>query len=58
MFTGIVEALGIVKSITIEGSNKHFVIESSVSSEMKPDESLLRMSQEQGDLYQIILKYY
>jgi riboflavin synthase len=40
MFTGIVEALGIVKSITIEGSNKHFVIESSVSNEMKPDESI------------------
>jgi riboflavin synthase len=40
MFTGIVEALGIVKSITIEGSNKHFVIESSVSNKMKPDESI------------------
>ena len=40
MFTGIVEALGIVKNITTEGTNKHFVIESSVSNEMKPDESI------------------
>ena len=40
MFTGIVESLGIVKKITTEGTNKHFVIESSVSNEMKPDESI------------------
>ena len=40
MFTGIVEALGIVKNITTEGTNKHFVIESSVSNKMKPDESM------------------
>ena len=39
MFTGIVESLGIVKKITTEGTNKHFVIESSVSNEMNPDES-------------------
>ena len=40
MFTGIVESLGIVKKITTEGTNKHFVIESSVSNKMKPDESI------------------
>ena len=40
MFTGIVESLGIVKKITTEGTNKHFVIESSVSNEMNPDESI------------------
>lgn len=40
MFTGIIEALGIVKQITTEGTNKHFAIASSVSNELKPDESV------------------
>lgn len=40
MFTGIVESLGIVKNITTEGSNKHFAIQSSVSTKMNPDESI------------------
>jgi riboflavin synthase len=40
MFTGIIEALGVVKQITTEGTNKHFAIESSVSNELNPDESI------------------
>lgn len=40
MFTGIIEAFGIVRSIRQEGSNKHFLIESSISSQLKVDQSL------------------
>ena len=40
MFTGIVEALGTVKSIISEGTNKHFAVESTVSNKLKPDESI------------------
>ena len=40
MFTGIIEALGTVKSIKTEGSNRHFEIESDVSSELKIDQSI------------------
>jgi riboflavin synthase len=40
MFTGIIEAFGKVKSIRIEGSNKHFVIESPISSQLKIDQSV------------------
>jgi riboflavin synthase len=40
MFTGIIETLGIVNKITIEGSNKHFTIESPISGELKIDQSV------------------
>jgi riboflavin synthase len=40
MFTGIIEALGKVKVIKSEGTNKHFVFESPISSELKIDQSI------------------
>ncbi len=40
MFTGIIESLGKIKKIAIEGTNKHFTIESSVSKELKIDQSI------------------
>ncbi|UII26643.1 riboflavin synthase [Fulvivirga maritima] len=40
MFTGIIESLGMVKSIQTEGENRHFEIESSISSELKIDQSV------------------
>ena len=40
MFTGIIEALGSVKNIIPDGSNKSFWIESSISHELKADQSV------------------
>lgn len=40
MFTGIVEATGIVKEIVQEATNKHFKIESPISAELKIDQSV------------------
>ena len=40
MFTGIIESLGIVKEIKREGSNFRFLIASSISKELKIDQSL------------------
>jgi len=40
MFTGIIEALGKIKSIRKEGTNVHFAIESSISNELKIDQSV------------------
>ncbi len=40
MFTGIIEALGIVKSIENQGSNTTFWISSSISAELKVDQSV------------------
>ncbi len=40
MFTGIIEALGIVQKIEKEGSNVHFNMQSSISSELKVDQSV------------------
>jgi riboflavin synthase len=40
MFTGIIESLGVVKRIEEEGTNFHFTIESSISKELKIDQSL------------------
>ncbi|MEQ8926048.1 MAG: riboflavin synthase [Fulvivirga sp.] len=40
MFTGIIETLGRVKGIETEGSNRHFEIESSISNELKVDQSV------------------
>lgn len=40
MFTGIVEALGKVEKIEAEGTNKHFLISSPISDELKVDQSI------------------
>ncbi|MFM7089181.1 MAG: riboflavin synthase [Bacteroidota bacterium] len=40
MFTGIIESLGTVEEITLRGTNKVFTISSSISSELKIDQSL------------------
>lgn len=40
MFTGIIEATGKVESITEQGSGRIFWISSSLSNELKPDQSL------------------
>ena len=40
MFTGIVETQGIIKKITEKGTNKTFWIKSSISSKLKPDQSV------------------
>jgi len=40
MFTGIVEAIGIVSAIKAEGTNKHFTIESPITSELSIDQSV------------------
>jgi len=40
MFTGIIETIGIVKSITGAGSNKSFWIESAISRELVIDQSI------------------
>ena len=40
MFTGIIESLGTITKIEKEGTNVHFTIESSISKELKIDQSL------------------
>lgn len=40
MFTGIIETLGIVKSVEKDRSNVHFTIESPISGELKIDQSV------------------
>lgn len=40
MFTGIIETLGEVRSIQTEGTNIHFTISSSISNELKIDQSV------------------
>ncbi len=40
MFTGIIESLGKIISITVEGSNRRFIIESAISNELKIDQSV------------------
>ncbi|MCK5815515.1 MAG: riboflavin synthase [Flavobacteriaceae bacterium] len=40
MFTGIIETLGVVKSIELEKSNKHITIQSKITSELKVDQSI------------------
>lgn len=40
MFTGIIETTGIVKNLEKEGSNVHMTIQSSISGELKIDQSL------------------
>jgi riboflavin synthase len=40
MFTGIIETVGEVVSIKLEGTNKHFKIASKISNELKVDQSV------------------
>ena len=40
MFTGIIESVGTVKEIQSENLNKHFCMESNISKELKPDQSV------------------
>ena len=40
MFTGIIEALGEIKQISTEGSNRVFTIQSAIASEFKVDQSV------------------
>ena len=40
MFTGIIECLGSIKSVSINGSNKTFWIESDISAQLNIDESV------------------
>lgn len=40
MFTGIIETVGTVKEITAEGTNLHFTINSTLSKELKIDQSI------------------
>lgn len=40
MFTGIIEAFGTVKSIQQDGGNKHFVLSSPISNQLKIDQSI------------------
>ena len=40
MFTGIIETLGEIKEISIEKTNRIFLIKSDITSELKPDESV------------------
>ena len=40
MFTGIIETLGVVKKIELENSNKHITIQSTITSELKVDQSV------------------
>ena len=40
MFTGIVETQGLIKKITEKGANKTFWIKSTISSKLKPDQSV------------------
>lgn len=40
MFTGIIETLGEVISIEDEGTNRHFIVRSDISSELKVDQSV------------------
>lgn len=40
MFTGIIETLGIVKNIVKEGENFHITIESTITNELKIDQSI------------------
>src|SRR5688572_4141706 len=40
MFTGIIEATGVVEEVEVNGSNKTFWISSPISSSLKPDQSV------------------
>jgi len=59
MFTGIIETIGIIKSITQNGSNYTYLIQSSIGEELKVDQSVahdgvcLTVEQINGDTHQV-----
>lgn len=40
MFTGIIESVGVVKKVSEEGTNRNFFVESAISGELRPDQSV------------------
>jgi riboflavin synthase len=40
MFTGIIESLGFIEKIGVEGTNKHFTIQSDITTDLKIDQSV------------------
>lgn len=40
MFTGIIEAMGVIRQVKSEGTNRHFFVESPISQELRVDQSL------------------
>jgi len=40
MFTGIIEDLGIIKNLEVEGENLHITVQTSITSELKIDQSV------------------
>ena len=59
MFTGIVEALGQIKDVTVQGSNKSFWIQSQLFNELKVDQSIahngvcLTVEELKNELYKV-----
>ncbi len=59
MFTGIIEQTGVLKEIQQNSGNKSFFIESKISGELKPDQSLchngvcLTVEKVEGNLHQV-----
>src|SRR5215510_7019353 len=59
MFTGIIEATGLVKEVISNGSNRTFWIESLLSADFKPDQSVshsgvcLTVEEVQGSLHRV-----
>ena len=59
MFTGIVETTGRVREVSAEGANKVFWIESTLTGELKPDQSLshngvcLTVEEIRGNVYRV-----
>ena len=59
MFTGIIEELGVIKKISIEGTNRTFHIQSTLTSQLKVDESLshngicLTIEEISGEIYKV-----
>ena len=57
MFTGIIEAIGDVKRIDVERENRHFLIESPISKDLKIDQSIshngvcLTVTKTEGDAH-------
>jgi riboflavin synthase len=59
MFTGIIEALGIIKEVSTERTNRVFRVESEISSQLKTDESVshngicLTVEEVKGNIYRV-----
>lgn len=40
MFTGIIESIGVVKEVSEEGTNRNFFVQSEISKDFRPDQSI------------------